>query len=732
MATQVGEASVKLKFDAKGAASEAKSETSNQISQLRKAIQKESARRQKVAENETRATEKMLEASQSRVSAWSIAAGNIISNTFTKVASVVKDGISGGIERFDTLQRFPKVLQSIGFSAGDATKAISQIRDYVQGLPTALDDAANYTQRLAQKTGNLDSAVRTYKAMNNAMLSGGASIERQSQAMEQWIQAVSRGKFEGVEWKDLQETMPGVINAAAKELLGQSASAENLRDAMSSGKISMQDFLDEIDKLNTEGADGFAPLSEQARTASEGIGTSLTIIKQRIENVWANVLAVIGDDLQKLLNKIGEFVTKAGNKLVDLVNWAKENKDWLLPLASGVATFVAAFAAVGKAITIVKGLTTAFAALTSPIGLITVGVAAAAALIVMNWDKIEPILRSVWEWIEVNILPAIQSAIAWVSANVAPVVSAIFSHIQPIMQNIISLVQAVWKTIMTVVDNLMPIIQPVLSVIISVVKSTISNIVSTVGLLVSIIDGILSAAVWTWENIISPIISFVSSVVSKIISTMAAMKARVDSIIGSIRDFFGTAFAAIKAVVSNVISAIIGVVTGVPGRVRGSIDNIKSIFSNAFESAKQVVSNAVEQIISFVTSIPSRIGDIGGAIGSKISSGVGGAIEGVKNAIGGLLSNIPGLATGGYVHATPGGTLAVIGEGGEDEFVIPRSQMIDILTGVATAPLPELKAENMRVDTGGVTIYNTFKVNNALDADDIGRRINNSIRLATL
>lgn len=704
MATTVGEASVKLTFDAKGAASQLKSDVSSA----------------------TKSAEKT-------VSSWSVAVGNIAANAFSKAASVVKDSLSGGIERLDILNRFPKVLQSIGFSAEDASKAIKDIEQYVQGLPTSLSDSANAVQRLAQKTGNLDSAVRTYKAMNNAMLSGGASIERQSQAMEQWIQAVNRGKFEGLEWKDLQETMPGVLTAAAKELLGQKASAENLRDAMSKGKITMQGFLDEIDKLNTKGGAGLKPLSESARTASEGIGTSLTTIRQQVENAWRKILDAIGSDkIQKALGRVRQAVIDVGNKLVELVNWVKNNKDWLLPLAEGVAVFVTAFAAVGKVVAIVKGLAVALTALTSPIGLITVAIAAVAALVVTNWDKIEPILQSVWEWIQVNILPAIQAAIDWISANIAPVVVHIFSQIQPIFQNIVALIQGVWNTIVTAVNNLMPIIQPVLSVIIAAVQNAISTIIGIVDFVVSAINNLLSAGVWTWENIISPIVSFVSAVVANIISFMGMLKTRIDNIVSGIKAFFASAFANIRAIVSNVISAIVGFVTGVPGKVRGSIDNIKSIFSNAFENAKRVVSDAINAIIEFITSIPSRIGDIGGAIGSKISSGVSGAIEGVKGAIGDLLSHIPGLATGGYVHATPGGTLAVIGEGGEDEFVIPRSQMIDILSGVANRPLPELKTENIRVDGGGVAIYNTFKINNELDAEDIGRKINNSIRLATL
>jgi hypothetical protein len=39
------------------------------------------------------------------------------------------------------------------------------------------------------------------------------------------------------------------------------------------------------------------------------------------------------------------------------------------------------------------------------------------------------------------------------------------------------------------------------------------------------------------------------------------------------------------------------------------------------------------------------------------------------------LKGIPGLANGGIIKASPGGTLALIGEGGRDEAVIPLDRM---------------------------------------------------------
>ena len=692
MATQVGEASVALKFDTKGAAARLKAETQSTLASTEKAF-----------------------------SSWTVTIGDIAAKAFEKVATFAKEGIEGGIRRFDTINRFPKVLKSIGFSAEDAAKAIKDIEQYVQGLPTAMDDAANAVQRIAQKTGDLNGAVITYKAMNNAMLSGGANIERQQQAMEQWIQAVNRGRFEGVEWKDLQETMPGVLNTAAKEMLGQKASAENLRDALSSGKISMEDFLDEIEKLNTEGADAFEPLEKQARTASEGVSTSLTTIKQQVEVVWKKVLDAIGsENIQKILGNIRQKVIEFGDLLVKLIEWVKENWPAIKAVLQGIWEWIST-----RIVPVVVGF---------------------VGWVIETWPKIIAALQAVATWIQDNIFPIIQALIAWVQENVVPTVQRIFEMVGPIIQKIITFIGDVWTTVCTVVNALMPVIQPVVAGIIGFVGGAVMLIIGLIEMIVNFISGALDVAIWTWENIISPIVEFVSGVISAIIGSVVWLYTTIQNIVGAIAAFWGATFNAIKDFVGSAINAIVSFVTGIPGRISSAVNDVKNFFIDAFNAVKDFIKGVVDSIVEFIMSIPSRIagiggeiansimsgiGDLGGQIGGAISSGVSSAVSGLGGAVQGALSAI-GLASGGYVKATPGGTLAVIGEGGEDEFVIPRSKMIDILSGVATSPLPELKADNMRVDGGGIVVYNTYEINNELDADDIGRRINNSIRLATI
>ena len=47
-------------------------------------------------------------------------------------------------------------------------KAIKKLSDGIDGLPTTLDEVTGTAQRLATMTGDLDGAVETTLALNNA------------------------------------------------------------------------------------------------------------------------------------------------------------------------------------------------------------------------------------------------------------------------------------------------------------------------------------------------------------------------------------------------------------------------------------------------------------------------------------------------------------------------------------------------------------------------------------
>lgn len=208
----------------------------------------------------------------------------------SKAISAVTNAFDGAISRYDTLNNFPRVLQMIGFSAEDSERAINRLSDGIQGLPTALDEVAGTAQRLAVMTGDLDGAVETTLALNNAFLASGANAADASRGLEQYVQMLSTGTVDLQSWRTLQETMGVALNDVAKAFGYTGASAQNdLYDALKDGHITFDEFNAKIIELSNE-TGGFA---DRALTASGGIRTAWTNMGTAIVRGVTNVIESI-------------------------------------------------------------------------------------------------------------------------------------------------------------------------------------------------------------------------------------------------------------------------------------------------------------------------------------------------------------------------------------------------------------------------------------------------------
>lgn len=248
-----------------------------------------------------------------------------------KIASVglnaIKNSIGAAVSRFDTLQNFPKVMQSLGFSAQKSKKSIDKLSSGIEGLPTSLDEIVQNTQLLTSSLGDLEKGTESAIALNDMFLAGGQGAEAASRALNQYNQMLAKGKVDQQSWNTLVEVAPGQLNQVAKSLLGTSANQKQLYKALQDGKISMKDFNNEIIKLDKEGGKGFSSFREQAESATGGIATSFQNIKTAIVKNVANMIGTINETLESLglgtiqenLNKIKDLVNIAGKKAQEVI-----------------------------------------------------------------------------------------------------------------------------------------------------------------------------------------------------------------------------------------------------------------------------------------------------------------------------------------------------------------------------------------------------------------------------
>jgi hypothetical protein len=275
-------------------------------------------------------------------------------------------------------------------------------------------------------------------------------------------------------------------------------------------------------------------------------------------------------------------------------------------------------------------------------------------------------------------------------------------------------VQAVvkdWPTISKVIDTVIHMVTPMIQGMILVFKGMMTTIQGLVEFVVNIFQGkwgkawndILKILKGVWQMIqgvfkeaFGNILQLVGGALDKVWGFFAKLPGRLVSALG---DLVGTIWGGLLASASwidtNVISPVVNLFTSLPGRLLSGLGNIVgTVFGGLSGAWGWIKTNVFDPVVSGFTGLPGAIGDaIGSAIGDIGAVGkdiINALISGIDDAISWYNNNrpsafgisllpalptIPHLATGGIVHAQPGGVLALLGEAGVDEAVVPMNQV---------------------------------------------------------
>jgi tape measure domain-containing protein len=255
------------------------------------------------------------------------AVAGIASTVFSKVASVVTGSLNSAISRADQMNNFPKVMKNLGYSSEDAAASIKKISSALDGLPTTSSAMTGMVQQLAPLTSNLDQATNIALAFNNAMLAGGASTMEQENALTQYTQMLSAGKVDMQAWRSIQAAMPGQLNQVAEAMLGAGKNSNDLYEAMKNGSISFDDFNKKVMELNQNGFGKYASFAQQAKDATQGIGTAMENVKNRVAKAVQKVVeAVSVENIAGAINGFSSQFGKVGDAAASMVTGVK---NWL-------------------------------------------------------------------------------------------------------------------------------------------------------------------------------------------------------------------------------------------------------------------------------------------------------------------------------------------------------------------------------------------------------------------
>lgn len=492
------------------------------------------------------------------------AISGVVSTVFNQVTNSISGFVGDAIKRVDTLNAFPRVLQSMGATQSQAQEATERLSKALQGLPTPLQDGASSVQQFVAAGLGANKATDVFLAMNDALLASGGNAQDAGIVMDSLTRALSGGSTNATTMQAALSRMPTALQGLQK---ATGKSADELYNLYAANPQKLADDLIALDK---KGGGGLSSLSDQAKKATSGVGTGIDNMHTAIVRGLASIIQSIGSqNISNAISNFGKAFEGALKAISGTIQFIESHSKIFQTIAiiigailtPAIISYTVATTLAGLA-SLAAGAQMAVAWLLAlgPIGIIIIAVTALAGLIIANWSTVKGWLTAFWGWLS-------------------------------------SAASAAWNAVMSVFS-----------------------------------------AVGTW---------------------------------------FGNVFMGAWNAVKNAFSSVSSFFSGVWNNIINIFKNVGSAIGNAVGNAFKT---AVNGVLGFLES------EINGIV--TIINGALAAID--KITPGGLPRlprvSIPRLATGGIVQATPGGILANLGEGGQDEAVIPLNKLDSILNkGSATS-----------------------------------------------
>ena len=641
------------------------------------------------------------------------AGGSSISSTFKSMAGamgvvaiagkawdVVKDSMSGAINRFDTLNKYPVVMKALDYSTKDVAKSTAILSKGIDGLPTSLQDVTSVAQQLAPLTGSATKASKSAIALNNAFLASGASVADTSRGLQQYTQMLSTGKVDLMSYRTLMETMPIALRKVANSFGFTGKSAEqDLYKALQSGQITVDQLNDRFIKLNG-GVNGFAQL---AKKNSEGIGTSFANLKNAVVKNLANMLSAIDngfkqagfgsiaqvlDNMKGSINSafqvIGPVVT---NATVVILNFVKVvggalksafSNDIFRTAVVGILGFVGAVMAAHKVISIFTTLRTAivglsviakagnlamafseamstlaktskiaggamkaFSAVASlgPWGIIAVAIAAVVAALTYFFTQTKT-GRALWQSFTTWLSGAWQSLVGVATTiwnAIGNAINAVVNFIKPYWQGLVTFFTGVWTSI---VAGVTPIWQGLVNVFNSIINAIVAVWQALAPIIVPIVAGvvaIIGATLITIVTVFQTVWNMLVPIVQVVWQLISTVVSTAITMLGTVIQTGLAIIVAIWNVVWNTFSIVVSTVWNVITTIISTVLNVIAGIIQAITAAIQGDwSGAWNAIQNVVSTVLNAIS----SIVSSVLSGIVGIFSGIMNGLKSIVSAV--------------------------------------------------------------------------------------------
>lgn len=530
----------------------------------------------------------------------------------TKALQTMGSMTTSIVSRFDTLNNANRTFKNMGFATTDTKKAMSGLNDSIMGLPTSLDQAVQGMELMAASTGDVQKGQKVFSAVNDAVLGFGGSSAQASSAVQQLSQDLSSGTITAATWNSMiNDGMGPALKALAKSM---GMTSGQLKDALSNGKVSADQFSEALINMDKNGGGGMQSLHKIALDSTAGISSSFANLKTAVVRGSANMLTVVdnfiksvtGTNISGWIKQAASAVT-AGmaiasqaiksftpvaksifNTLKSIVAWVGQNKDWLLPLVASVSAFKSVITVVGVA----KNAFSAFGNALEVGGLLTRIVSgskdAAAGLSLMAQNsKIAAAAQKVLQAVSaVNPWVLLVAAIAAVVAGLAYFFTKTKTG-QKIWSEFVSGLKSMWNGLASFFSGLWNGITQTFS---NAAKGVQNGWNSVTTFFSNLWTGIVNGATSAWNGLTS----FLSGIWNGIVNIAA-------SVWGGISSFFSGLWQGIVSVATSIWNTFGPALTTI-------WQGIVSIATGVWNMLKAVIMGPILIVLDFLTGSWTQLG----------------------------------------------------------------------------------------------------------------------------
>ncbi|EIJ79108.1 bacteriophage-related protein [Bacillus methanolicus PB1] len=546
-------------------------------------------------------------------------------------------------------------------SAKEKAKAMEELKAATAGLSDAQKEALKSYQEFTSFWDEF--AGRFQEPVLNLFTSGLQSLKTLLELSEPAIQGAAKA-FDSL-MKSLNQSLGTTEVKAFFDYVGKDAgpTIENFGKMAGNMLLGVMNIMRAFSPLSNEMQGGLLELTERFAEWSASLSGSAAF-QAFVDYVRANgppILSIIGNiaviilELSKAFAPFGSVVLDTINVITGLIaQFIQANPAItatgaaiamlagkimaLSPIIAQVGSFFAGAVKwflpitteAGETITVLTRLQSAFAMLTSPIGLIIGAITGLIAIFVAMYQTNEQFRTSV-----TTIWTAIQSTISTVISAIGAFIMQIWGQIKAFWdqnqssilaatQNVWSFIQAVINTSLTVIMAVFKAIWPVLKfIVVSVwdsIKGAIQGALTFIQGLIQLFSGILTGNFSKmWEGIKNIFVGAIQAVWN-IFNLM---------LYGRILSLGKALFTGLKTIVQAGWSYI-------KSLFQGSVSSVSTLVSNGFTTIKTIINFTMNSVKSIITGIWNGIK----ATTTNVMTGIRSVITGVWNAINSIISTV--------------------------------------------------------------------------------------------